>query len=172
MLKHIILLVALSAGAIIAEPSPSTPLSAHKPLYLTSTPTWMRLSIVSQNAGHKIHMLGVDTGEPRAKAFAKEIKTIDTLLDQLVAKGLLKKETFQLKARLDLEESLIMAVGEFMEKASEQYGYYVIREMMDVGTRQKMKPFDDQAPVILNVRMPEKLLKELEALLKKNGVGQ
>ena len=146
-----------------------TPTQATKPLYLTSTPTWLHLSIVSQNAGHKIQMLGVDSGEPKTKGFAKDIKTIDQLLDQLVSKGLLKRQTFQLKPQLDLEESLIKAVGQFVEKASEQYGYYVVREMLDVGTRQRLKEFDEDAPVILNVRMPERLLKELEALLKKNG---
>ena len=109
MLKHTLLLAILCTVTALAEPPAAIPSSAPKPLYLTSTPTWMQLSIVSQNAGHKIHMLGVDTGEPSAKAFSKEIKTIDTLLDQLVTKGLLKKQTFHLKPKLDLEESLIMA---------------------------------------------------------------
>ena len=172
MLKHTLILSILIASTALAEPPSTATPSADKPLYLTSTPTWMHLSIVSQNAGHKIHMLGVDADEVSKKSFAKDIATIDTLLNQLVAKGLLKKQTFHLKPQLDLDESLIMAVGEFAEKASEKYGIYVVREMMDVGTRQRLKPFDDQAPVVLNVRMPAKLLKELKVLMLKNGVSK
>lgn len=159
------LLAAICSGNLLAKP----PIEARTPLYLTDTPTWLHLSIVSQNAGHKIQMLGVDADEPDTRQFAQDIKTIDTLLDRLVEKGLLKKKTFRLKPQLDLEESLIMAVGKFVEKASEKYGYYVVREMMDVGTRQRLKEFDEEAPVVLNVRMPEHLLKELETLLKKKG---
>jgi len=131
---------------------------------------WLNLSIHSQNAGHKIHTLGVDTGESSSKGFKKEIAAIDTLLDQLVAKGVLKKQQFVLKPHLDLEESLIVAGTKLIEKAAPQYGYYVVREMMDVGARQQLKDFDDQAPVILNVRMPEKLLAEFAALLNKSGL--
>lgn len=130
---------------------------------------WHKLSIHSQNTGHKIHMLGVDNGEGSAKGFKKNIAAIDSLLDQLVSKGVLKKQQFILKPQLDLEESLIVAVAKLIEKAAPQYGYYVVREMMDVGARQLLKEFDEDAPVILNVRMPEKLLEEFAALLNKSG---
>lgn len=166
---YLALLPIFCSGTLLANPTTKTEIKAEKPLYLTSTTTWLHLSIISQNAGHKIQMLGVDSGDPDTQGFTRDIQTIDRLLNQLVDKGLLKKQTFQLKPQLDLEESLIKAVGQFVEKASEQYGYYVIREMMDIGTRQRLKKFNENAPVILNVRVPEKLLKELEALLKKNG---
>lgn len=157
----ITLLTIICSGSLLAD--------APKPSSNELDPVWLKLSILSQNAGHQIHMLGVDSDEPNTASFKKTIQSIDTQLDLLVTKGVLKKKTFQLKPQLDLEESLIESVGKFMEKAAEKYGYYVVREMMDVGTRQRLKEFDDQAPVILNVRMPEKLLKELETLLKKSG---
>ena len=134
------------------------------------SPIWLKLSIHSQNAGHKIHMLGIDTGESGTKGFKKDIAAIDSLLDQLVSKGALKKQQFILKPQLDLEESLIVAGTKLIEKAAPQYGYYVVREMMDVGARQQLKEFDEEAPVILNVRMPEKLLAEFAALLNKSGL--
>ncbi|NWK55210.1 hypothetical protein HW115_06285 [Verrucomicrobiaceae bacterium N1E253] len=143
-------------------------MSDSNPGKLTEKDTWLKLSVVSQNAGHKIHMLGVDNGDDeQPDAFVQEIREIDSLLDDLVAKGVLKKQTFKLKPLLDLEESLFMAVGGFIDKASKTYGYYVVREMMDVGARQRLKEFDDEAPITLNMRMPEPLLKELEALLLK-----
>jgi hypothetical protein len=115
-------------------------------------------------------MLGVDNGESGTKGFKKDIAAIDSLLDQLVSKGVLKKQQFILKPQLDLEESLIVAGTQLIEKAAPQYGYYVVREMMDVGARQQLKEFDEDAPVILNVRMPEKLLAEFAALLNKSGL--
>ena len=129
---------------------------------------WLKLSIHSQNAGHGIHMRGVDNESPNSKKFKKHIEAIDSLLDQLVSKGILKKQQFKLKPQLDLEETLITAVGKLIDKAAKEYGYYVVREMMDIGTRQRLKEFDDTAPVILNARMPEPLLKEFQALLKKS----
>lgn len=159
---HTTLLTLFCATTLMAqEPTPQHP---------DLSPLWLKLSIHSQNAGHRLHDLGVDTESPHSAAFKKEIKAIDSLLDQLVTKGVLKKHHFKLKNQLDLEESLINAVGEFVKKASKKYGYYVVREMMDIGTRQRTKKFDDKAPVILNVRMPEKLLKEFEQLLHKNGL--
>jgi len=162
MFKLTHLLIALIfAGTLGAqEPTPN-----HKEL----DPLWMKISIHAQNAAHRISMQGADTEAPAPKAYQKEIVAIDGLLDQLVAKGVLKKHHFQLKPKLDLQDSLIQAVSEFMEKASARYGYYVVLEMMDCGTRQRTLPFDEEAPVILNVRMPEKLLKEFETLLKKHG---
>lgn len=157
-LLQLTLLLIICSGISLAN----TPTKADEPSH---TNLWLQLSIVSQNAGHKIQMFGVDADQPDSKDFAREIKTIDHLLDQLVEKGLLKKQTFKLKPQLDLEESLIMAVGKFVSKHSDQYGYYVVREMLDVGTRQRLKEFDENAPVILNVRMPEALIKELETIL-------
>lgn len=115
-------------------------------------------------------MLGVDTGESGTKGFKKDIAAIDTLLDQLVSIGALKKQQFVLKPQLDLEESLIEAGRKLIEKASPQYGYYVVREMMDVGARQQLKEFDDKAPIVLNVRMPEKLLAQFASLLQKSNL--
>lgn len=136
------------------------------------TQTWLQLSILSQNAGHQIHMLGVDSDEPSSAKLKKSIQSIDTHLDQLVSKGILIKKTFKLKPQLDLEDSLIEAAGKFMEKAAEKHGYYVVREMMDVGTRQLTKEFDDQAPVLLNVRMPADLLKKFEKILGKSKLSK
>lgn len=53
---------------------------------------------------------------------------------------------------------------------AQAYGYYVGRKMMDVGARQQLKEFDDKAPVVLNVRMPEKLLAEFATLLHKSDL--
>lgn len=133
------------------------------------TQTWLELSIHSQNVGQRIHMFGVDADEPDPKNFEADIKLIDALLDSLVAKGDLKKATFELKPELEIEESLVVAVGELIKKHSAQYGIYVIREMMDIGARQWLSEFKEDAPLILNVRMPEPFLKEFQALLKKEG---
>ena len=160
LLNHTILSI-LCAGTLLAQ-SPT-------PNHAELAPIWLKISIHSQNAGHRIHNLGVDAGPPNSAAFKKEIKAIDSLLDQLVTKGVLKKHHFKLKPQLDLQDSLIQAVGQFIDKASQQYGHYVVLEMMDIGTRQRTKEFDDKAPVVLNVRMPEKLLKQFEKLLQKNG---
>jgi len=160
LLRHTLLALVCSSTLIAQEPSP-----AHTDL----DPLWLKLSIHSQNAGHRITSLGVDTEEPLPDAFKKEIQTIDSLLDQLVKKGILKKHSFQLKPKLDLKDSLIQSVSAFVEKVSQRYGYYVVLEMMDIGTRQRTLPFDDKAPVLLNVRMPEPLLLEFEKLLKKHG---
>jgi hypothetical protein len=161
MLKSIFL--ALTFFCVVSlraqEPTPT-----HKEL----DPLWMKVSIHAQNAAHRISMQGVDVAAPDPKDYQKEIKAIDRLLDQLVEKGVLKKHHFKLKPKLDLQDSLVQAVSEFMEKASARYGYYVVLEMMDCGTRQRTLPFDEKAPVVLNVRMPEKLLLEFEALLKKH----
>lgn len=127
---------------------------------------WLELAIHAQNAGHKIHMLGVESDSSGTKAFSKDISAIDHVLNKLVNQGVLKKKKFTLKPQLDLEDALITAVGHFVQKAAKQYGYYSVREMMDIGTRQKLKEFDDAAPTILNVRMPASLLAEFEKLLK------
>lgn len=156
------LLVILCSANLHAAPQKTTPQKFE--------PIWLQLSIHSQNAGHSVHMLGVDTGESGTKGFQKDIAAIDTLLDQLVSEGVLKKQQFILKPQLDLEESLIVAVGKLIKKSSQEYGYYVVREMMDIGTRQKLKEFDEDAPVILNVRMPEKLLAEFAPLLQTSGL--
>jgi len=142
------------------EPTPK-----HKDL----DPIWMKIAIHSQNAAHRINMQGEDSGPLDPKDFKKEITAINSLLDQLVAKGILKKHTFKLKPKLDLQDSLIQDVSKFIDKVSNRYGYFVVLEMMDIGARQRTLPFDEKAPVILNVRMPEKLLLEFEALLKKHG---
>ncbi|MEO1857493.1 MAG: hypothetical protein ABGY95_09070 [Rubritalea sp.] len=133
------------------------------------TNIWLELSIQSQNIGQHIHMLGVDADEPNPEDFAKDIKAIDALLDILVAKGILKEAKFELKPELEIEESLVVAVGELMEKYAPQYGIYVIREMMDIGARRWLSESTEDAPLILNVRMPELFLRELQALLKKNA---
>jgi len=159
-LRHTLLALVCTSTLIAQEPSPR-----HTEL----DPLWLKLSIHSQNAGHRITDLGVDTDAPIPNAFKHEIQAIDSLLNQLVKKGALKKNHFKLKPKLDLKDSLIQAVGVFIEKASQQYGYYVVLEMMDIGTRQRTLPFDDKAPVVLNVRMPEALLLEFEKLLEKNG---
>ncbi len=159
-LYSLLTLFVLASTLSAQEPTPQ-----HKEL----DPLWMKISIHAQNAAHRIISQGVDTGAPKAEDYKKEIVAIDKLLDQLVAKGILKKHTFKLKPKLDLRDSLIEDVSKFIEKASDRYGFYVVLEMMDVGTRQRTLPFDEKAPVILHARMPEKMLLEFEALLKKHG---
>jgi len=162
MIKSIYFLAfLLFTGALGAQ----TPTPQHKEL----DPIWMKISIHAQNAAHRIQMQGVDTGALDAKTYHKEIVAINELLDQLVSKGILKKQTFTLKPKLEIKDSLIQDVGEFIDKLADRYGIYVVFEMMDVGLRQRTLPFDEKAPVILNVRMPEKMLIEFEALLKKHG---
>ncbi|MFC4991855.1 hypothetical protein [Rubritalea tangerina] len=155
-------------GALIALNS--SPLSAKAPS--SHTETWLKLSITSQNVGHQIHMMGVDAEPPNTKQFTKEIKEIDALLDQLVKNGVLKQERFELKPELDIEESVIIAVSKLIEKYAPQYGIYTIREMMDVGARQRLRQVDEDKPLILNVRMPEEFLAEFKALLHKKGFNQ
>ncbi|MGJ8672967.1 hypothetical protein [Rubritalea sp.] len=131
--------------------------------------TWHELSIVSQNAGYRIHMLGVDTGEPNPKDFAQQIAAINKNLDSLVEKGILVKKHFELKPELDIQESVIKSVKKLVAKYAPEYGIYVIQEMMDIGTRQHLSTFVENAPLILNARMPQGFLNELEALLEKEG---
>jgi len=133
------------------------------------TQTWLELSVHSQNVGQRIHLFGVDADAPDPKKFKQDIKAIDALLDSLVKKGVLKKARFELKPELEIEESLVVSVGELMKKHAPQYGIYVIREMMDIGARQWLSEFKEDAPLELNVRLPEPFLKEFQALLKKNG---
>ena len=132
------------------------------------TQTWLELSVHSQNVGYRIHMFGVDADEPDPKKFENDIKAIDALLDSLVKKGVLKKARFELKPELEIEESLVVSVGELIKNHAPQYGIYVIREMMDIGARQWLSEFKEDAPLVLNVRLPEPFLKEFQALLEKN----
>lgn len=83
-----------------------------------------------------------------------------------VNNGTLKKASFQLKPKLDIEESLITSVSKLIEKHASKYG---IHEMMDVGTRKRLKEFDETAPVTLNVRMSQDMLDEFKAQLKKKA---
>ena len=151
----------LCAGALFSTFSLGSAADDH-------TKTWLELSVHSQNVGHRIHMLGVDADEPDPKSFEKDIKAIDALLDGLVEKDVLKKARFELKPELEIEESLVVAVGELVKKYAPQYGIYVIREMLDIGARQWLSEFKEDAPLVLNVRMPEPFLKEFQALLKQN----
>lgn len=156
MLKPLLLASALIASSSLSSAAES------------NTQTWLELSIHSQNVGQRIHMFGVDADEPNPKNFEKDIKEINMLLDSLVSKGVLKEASFELKPELEIEESLVVAVGELIKKYAPQYGVYVIREMMDIGARQWLSEFKEDAPLVLNVRMPEPFLKEFQDLLKKN----
>ncbi len=132
------------------------------------TQTWLELSVHSQNVGYRIHMFGVDADEPNPKNFEKDISAINGLLDGLVENGVLIKARIELKPELEIEESLVTAVGELAKKYTPQYGIYVIREMMDIGARQWLSEFKEDVPLVLNVRMPAVFLKEFQALLEKN----
>ncbi|MFC5050715.1 hypothetical protein ACFPK9_08820 [Rubritalea spongiae] len=130
---------------------------------------WHELSIVSQNAGYHIHMMGVDTGKPNAKDFEKQLSQINQKLDFLVEKGVLVKKHFELKSELNIQDSVVKSVRELVGKYAPEYGIYVIREMMDIGTRQYLSEFEENAPLVLDVRLPQEFLNELTAILKKEG---
>lgn len=130
---------------------------------------WYELAIVSQNAGYRIHMQGVDTGEPDTKEFQEQLAHINQQLNFLVEKGVLVRKQFELKSELDLKESVINSVRELVAKHAPKYGIYVIREMMDIGTRQYLSEFEENAPLVLDVRMPQDFLDELAAILEKEG---
>ena len=130
-----------------------------------NTEQWLKLSILSQNAGQSVHALGVDSGDDTAqiKAFAK---AIDTELNKLVADGTLESDTFTLKPALDIEESVALAVASLIKKHAAQYGVFTLREMMDLGARQHLTVFDDKTPVTLKVRLPKEILAEFRSILK------
>ena len=149
------------AGVLISTPSLGVAAEEH-------TQTWLELSVHSQNVGYRIHMFGVDADEPNPKNFEKDISAINGLLDGLVEKGVLTQARIELKPELEIEESLVTAVGELAKKYTPQYGIYVVREMMDIGASQWLREFKEDAPLVLKVRMPAAFLKEFQALLEKN----
>jgi hypothetical protein len=130
---------------------------------------WHELAIVSQNAGYRIHMMGVDTELPKAEDFAPQIASINKNLDLLVDKGILQKTQFELRPDIDLQESVVKAVEKIVRKHEAKYGIYVIREMMDIGARQYTIEYEENAPLVLNVRMPKDFLDELKVVLEKEG---
>jgi hypothetical protein len=131
--------------------------------------TWHQLSILSQNVAYQIHMQGVDAESLKPEVFNKETGRIDTLLNQLVADGVLVEKCFQLKPELDIEDSLVQSVRALIAQHQDQYGVYVIREMLDVGARRLLSEYQEDAPVVLNVRLPKTFLEAFEVILAENG---
>lgn len=155
MIKHLALAALLS----------TTLLQAKEP----HAETWQQLSIECQNVGYRIHMMGVDAGTPDPKTFQNALTEIDKNLDLLVSNGVLIRQQFQLKPELDIEESVVKSVRKLIQKHQAEYGIYVIREMLDIGTRHFLSEYNEDAPLILNVRLPADFLKEFKAVIEKSG---
>ena len=130
---------------------------------LGSQQVWWQLSVRCQNIAQVL------MGHPPSSAvepsqFADDLEFINSRLDELVDDKQLLEKQFTLPSPENLKHEQFAAVHSFVESLSSQYGYFVARELVDMGLRRRLS--SPQKPTELTVRLPERQMKLWTNLIK------
>ena len=125
---------------------------------------WLKLSAQTQNTVWQFRQLG-STGQPDPSFFKKDLKTINDLLDNLVAQGELVEARVSLKSPNELESKGFAHLSEFVETLSETYGHFVTLELVDLGLQFRLSSMPPDKPLELRLRLPQKQLEEFRAMI-------
>jgi len=125
----------------------------------------LKLSVACQNAQAKFEMCGPN-GSLDPSFVTGYIKTINSSLDALVDSGYLVKKNYIIKNPTQMSEKelndMYNVFRNFINKLSIKYGYYSAKEMVDMGTRQRISVVQKGDIFSVCIRLPKQYMKDFE----------
>lgn len=143
--------------------------SAHCEEPQTVNKEWMVLSARAQNAAKQFQMINPG-GAADPSMFEKDLAVIDGALTKLVKSGDLVEKNIELLAPQKLGNKAFEALFNFAESISEEYGYFVALELLDIGLKRRLSSMDPNKPLLLHLRLPANQMEKFLKMTKEQGL--
>ena len=135
----------------------------------TVNKAWMTLSARAQNVAKQFQLMKPE-GAADPSMFEEDLKVIDAALDKLVKCGDLVETKIDLLPPEKLGDKGFEALFNFAESISEDYGYFVTLELLDIGLKRRLSMMELNQPVSLHLRLSPVQMEKFLKMAKAKGL--
>jgi hypothetical protein len=130
---------------------------------------WMVLSARAQNVAKQFELIKPG-GAADPSMFKEDLEAIEGSLKKLVKCSDLVEKKLELLPPEKLGDKGFEALFEFAESISEDYGYFVALELLDIGLRRRLSVMDPNQPVSLLLRLPASQMENFLKIANDKGL--